>query len=302
MAKSIINGTGQLGSLPSRGISILGTMKVYDTYPELLLDKQKSAFAWVDDASGDPTVNEGGALYRIKDGLLIKMMETESMDQIFGADVPWAKLLNKPESSVIDIDDAVEQRHSHDNKDVLDQFSKPDKDLKIGDATVITNKNLIEHVGNGTAHVHSNYDLLQTIHVNEDGSVRVGETKVVTETTLEKLKVTNVVRNIGAIPEGQDTVTFDLNDGNYFILEGAQDYIVPTFSGDVSNVSGTIVVRGGTPVLWPKGNDENGFYWIWGDIPQDISNNPNTDIIVLDYRIVDKAIFINEVCSKIGEV
>lgn len=306
MATSVINGTGNSWQLPSRGISIIGSMKVYNTYEDLQRDTQKSAFAWVDDASGDPTVNTGGALYRIKDGTLVKMLETEGMDQIFGSEVPWEKILNKPASSVEAIDEAVNARHNHENKEVLDLLTNDESGLKVGEDIVITDKNIKDFVtgsgGSGTDHSHNNMELLESIKENEDGSVSIGNSKVVTEATLEDLKITNVVKNIGRIPEGTTEVSFDLDHGNYFIVEGSSDYIVPNFTGTVTNVSGTIVFRGGTSVLWPKGRDANGFFWVWGTEPQDISNNPDTDIIVLDYRVVDNAIFINEVCSKIGEV
>lgn len=304
MANTIINGNGNTSwQLPSRGISIIGSMKVYDTYNDLLLDQQKGAFAWVDDASGDPTVGTGGALYRIKDDKLIKMLETEGMDQIFGSDVPWDKLLNKPESTVIEIDDAVAASHTHENKNLLDSIVKDGNNVKVGDDTVITDKNIGDHIGlegNNTLHTHTNKEVLDKFSVTETGEVVFNDKKVITEENVSSLRIQNIVKNIGEVTDGE--VSFDLNSGNYFIIEASDGYAVPKFAGDVTNVSGTIIVRGGTPILWPTGLDENGFYWIWGTVAQDISNNPRTDVIVLDYRIVDKYVFIDETCSKIGEI
>ena len=73
MARSIINGNGVSWQLPSRGISVLGGMKKYATYEELLRDNDKAKFAWVTDATGDPTVAIGGAMYSCNGDVVQRM-------------------------------------------------------------------------------------------------------------------------------------------------------------------------------------------------------------------------------------
>ena len=67
------------------GITIVGTTKTYPTWDAMLQEHYPGKLAWVVDASGDPTVNEGSALYvwREYQGW-VKIYETESMDQDVG--------------------------------------------------------------------------------------------------------------------------------------------------------------------------------------------------------------------------
>jgi hypothetical protein len=64
------------------GITIVGTTKTYQTWDDMLKEQYPGKLAWVVDATGDPTVNEGSALYtwRQHQGW-VKIYETESMDQ-----------------------------------------------------------------------------------------------------------------------------------------------------------------------------------------------------------------------------
>ena len=76
-------------------------------------------FVYVVDASGDPTVNSGAALYiaTVTGGVITydKMAEYESMDVV----VSWNDVQNKPAN----IQDAIDKRHEHANKSVLDGIS-----------------------------------------------------------------------------------------------------------------------------------------------------------------------------------
>lgn len=73
MANSIINGNGQIGLLPSRGVSFAGSMQKYATFEELQHDHDRPEFAWVADATGDPTVALGGAFYYCANGKIQRM-------------------------------------------------------------------------------------------------------------------------------------------------------------------------------------------------------------------------------------
>lgn len=90
----------------------------------------------VKNATGDPTVNSGAALYFYDPvtGSYTKVSEYESMD--FSLD--WNSLLNKPTSIVANIDDAVLKRHQHANHSLLDELSKD------GNGNLLVNGN---HIG-----------------------------------------------------------------------------------------------------------------------------------------------------------
>ncbi|MBQ7609103.1 MAG: hypothetical protein IJU76_14230 [Desulfovibrionaceae bacterium] len=82
-----------------------------------------SQLCWVIDASADPTVTAGAALYLSSvSGQTVtwaKLTEVESLDLI----VRWADIQDKPSSTVADIDDAVTKKHAHANASVLDAIS-----------------------------------------------------------------------------------------------------------------------------------------------------------------------------------
>lgn len=77
---------------------------------------------YVIDASGDATVNSGGAsyIYRSSDSTWFKQSEAESVDIVFN----WANLLDKPTSTVAAIDAAVSNSHTHANKTELDLIAQ----------------------------------------------------------------------------------------------------------------------------------------------------------------------------------
>ena len=79
---SVINSSDSptLSMTPS-GITITGSTKKYNTYADMKADKNPPNYAYVIDASGDPTVGSGGAIYRYTSTGWKKMYEEESMDQ-----------------------------------------------------------------------------------------------------------------------------------------------------------------------------------------------------------------------------
>lgn len=78
----------------------------------------KSAFVYVQDATGDNTVTAGAAmyLYNLATETWTKVTEYESMDLVLS----WANLQGKPASTPEQIDTAVSQSHTHENKATLD--------------------------------------------------------------------------------------------------------------------------------------------------------------------------------------
>ena len=82
-------------------------------------------YVFVKDATGDTTVTSRAAAYLYDPAAPAnarwhKMFETESLDFVLN----WEHLLDKPTSSVADIDDAVSKRHVHANKAQIDKIGE----------------------------------------------------------------------------------------------------------------------------------------------------------------------------------
>src|SRR5690554_308214 len=82
----------------------------------------RNAMILVLDATGDPTVDDGSALYAYAAATetIYKIAEYESMDVV----VQWASIQGGPSSTPAQIDTAVSQTHTHSNKAVLDKFTE----------------------------------------------------------------------------------------------------------------------------------------------------------------------------------
>lgn len=76
----------------------------------------------VKDATGDSTVDNGAALYvyELATTTWSKIGEYESLDVVLN----WSDINGKPTSSVANIDDAVNKRHTHANKTQLDKIDE----------------------------------------------------------------------------------------------------------------------------------------------------------------------------------
>ena len=77
---------------------------------------------YVIDATGDPTVETGAAvyLYNPVGDTYTKIQELATIDAI----VNWSSIQGKPTSSVANIDDAVNKRHSHANLTSLNKIGE----------------------------------------------------------------------------------------------------------------------------------------------------------------------------------
>jgi hypothetical protein len=90
---------------------------------------------FVKNATGDSTVTSGSARYLWDGTDWIKVSESESMD----LRLTWDTLEGKPTSSITDIDNAVQLRHSHSNKTQLDKIGEDsDGNLTYGGQAVKT--------------------------------------------------------------------------------------------------------------------------------------------------------------------
>lgn len=99
-----------------------GTVIVDDISARDALQPDNAARVFVVDATGDPTVSSGGAEYmwRTSTTSWIKISETESQDLVLA----WASINGKPNSTVANIDDAVNKRHSHANMTELNKIGQ----------------------------------------------------------------------------------------------------------------------------------------------------------------------------------
>lgn len=106
-----------LASLPSSGAPVLF---VADIAARDALDPEEAVFVLVQDATGDPTVTAGAALYAWNPATStwLKVAEYESMD----VQLTWAAIQGKPTSTPAQIDSAVGMAHSHANKVTLDKL------------------------------------------------------------------------------------------------------------------------------------------------------------------------------------
>lgn len=79
---------------------------------------QRNVLVLVIDATGDPSVAAGSALYAYDhaEDAFSKVAEYESMDVV----VQWTSITGRPTSSPAQIDTAVSQSHTHANKATLD--------------------------------------------------------------------------------------------------------------------------------------------------------------------------------------
>ena len=107
---SIINpGEKQTWAITAQGITVMGKTKSYNTYEEMLRSPDPGLINYVTDASGDPTVNSGFAVYRYANGIFTKVYEGEMMDPDLDMAFEWSKIINGPTSTPTDIDAAVEK-------------------------------------------------------------------------------------------------------------------------------------------------------------------------------------------------
>ncbi|WP_313117977.1 hypothetical protein [Ectopseudomonas guguanensis] len=87
----------------------------------LIATLDANAMILVVDASADPTVDAGSALYAYDATAdeVYKIAEYESMDVV----LQWADIVGGPSSTPAQIDNSVSLAHGHGNKSVLDQLS-----------------------------------------------------------------------------------------------------------------------------------------------------------------------------------
>lgn len=122
-----INANGYYVS--TKGITTSGKVVVFKTIKHRDDYRPTPEYAWVIDATADPTVNTGSAFYVYANKTWKKLYETEMMDNPGGQggtivlDNNWESIQGKPAASPDSIDSAVQKQHEHSNKELLDKLS-----------------------------------------------------------------------------------------------------------------------------------------------------------------------------------
>lgn len=123
-----------LGSygVSTRGVTVAGSTKAYETIADRDADRDSGMFAFVKNAEADPTVKTGFAIYYKKGSSWKKVFEEEAMDQDISelVTIQWENVVNGPRSLPTEIDAAVAKAHEHVNKEVLDKISVTENYLK----------------------------------------------------------------------------------------------------------------------------------------------------------------------------
>lgn len=89
-----------------------------DARDALAASLSRNALIIVEDATADPTVDAGSAMYAYNHvtDTFSKLTEYESLDVV----ISWANISGRPSSTPAEIDAAVTNSHTHTNKTVLD--------------------------------------------------------------------------------------------------------------------------------------------------------------------------------------
>lgn len=120
-AKKIVN-KDDIDNIVNQLTSALALLIVNDITERNNLTLTKNRLVLVVDASADPTVNSGSALYAWKNDTSewIKISEYESLD----VTLDWNSIQGIPTSTPAQIDQAVANSHTHANKAQLDKISE----------------------------------------------------------------------------------------------------------------------------------------------------------------------------------
>lgn len=118
-----IGNSEMINSLIDNKIAGMNLLQIVDTIAQRdALVLTVNTMVLVRDASGDPTVNSGAALYAYSkpNDTFTKIAEYESMD----VTLQWSNIQGRPTSTPSQIDAAVANTHTHSNKTQLDKISE----------------------------------------------------------------------------------------------------------------------------------------------------------------------------------
>lgn len=171
MAKSVINQPQTSWFTSPTGVTVMGRTKKYATYGSMLASYSPAEFSWVTDATDDPTVGRGSALYYYdkNNRKYVKLYETEAMDSDGEVVVStqWTQIEGRPNSSAADIDQAVTLCHVHSNNSVLNSLGGSGIALTVTSgqtvANIITDQStILTTISTNISSLQSNVSDIQT--------------------------------------------------------------------------------------------------------------------------------------------
>lgn len=121
----MVGNSQMINDIISARLADQNIIEVFETYAEFITFAQtatKNFLGLVADASLDPTVDAGSAMYayRESDQSIYKVYEMESLDLV----IDWGSIQNRPQSTVQQIDDAVTKAHEHNDLITLNKITK----------------------------------------------------------------------------------------------------------------------------------------------------------------------------------
>lgn len=137
----------EISAMVGGQIASFNNIRVVATYADMaaLIAENRSMVVMVLDATGDATVDSGGAAYVLQAtgtaeapaASYYKIYEFEALTENFVLN--WSSIVGKPTSSAAAIDDAVAKTHTHANKALLDVLDvNGDGDLTLNGVAVGT--------------------------------------------------------------------------------------------------------------------------------------------------------------------
>ena len=215
-------------AVSTKGITIAGITKYYDNIAERDADASPGTFAYVKDASADPTVNAGFAIYTRKSGVWEKIFEQEAMDrdesELYHVD--WSKIVNGPAATPTQIDDAVRAAHSHVNQDVLDSLRFSGKQLTNADG---------EAIQAAPSHYTKWMQLIRPINATNDLHCLIHFYQL---SDTPETPGWQLVRSVDSRIADTDQ---EKNQGKFYYYNGSQ-FINVTNTGFPANISGRFVI------------------------------------------------------------
>ena len=209
IANTIVNESNQqMFFVSPLGVSIMGNTKVYKTYSDLMHESSPPSFAWVLDATGDPTVSVGAAFYVNRSTHWQKLYESEAMDnENFGRPEGYDQLVQTVDGLAIRVESLANNKDLEDHiKNNLVHVSEEEREY--------WNKKLDPIEGKGLStedYTSEEKTKLSNLENYDDSEIKssiahLDETKAETTTVLE------LQNRVGVFEEETRTTLNDQND------------------------------------------------------------------------------------------
>lgn len=142
-----------------------------------------------------------------------KLLKVDETNKKISFDfIDWNEIKNKPSSDIVDIDNSVQQSHSHQNKELLDTYTQ-------------TNSDLVNAVTK--SHSHANITTLDKVGMDADGNLIFNEKVYQPKTQKSYLYVrrstnTTITTNQNVVfnTKVNGTVPYDVSNGSFTLTKG----------------------------------------------------------------------------------